>query len=225
MKYEIKGSPYPVALVYLQNGENVVCQKGAMTWMSPNMEMQTSAGGIGRMFGRVFSGESMFQNIYTAKGGNGMIAFGSSAPGEILPVEISSSRTIVAQKSAFLASDQGVNYELFFQKKIATGFFGGEGFIMQKFSGMGTLLLEIDGSVVEYDLAPGQSILVDTGYLAAMDATCSIDIETVKGVGNALFGGEGFFNTRITGPGHIWLQTMPLPQMASSIARYIPTSN
>ncbi|MDE6730678.1 MAG: AIM24 family protein [Oscillospiraceae bacterium] len=151
MKYEIQGNPYPVAVVYLQGGESVVCQRGAMTWMSPNMEMQTTAGGIGRMFGRAISGESMFQNVYTAQGGNGMIAFGSSAPGMILPIEISSARTIVAQKSAFLASDQGVNYELFFQKKISSGFFGGEGFIMQKFSGMGTLLLEIDGSVVEYD--------------------------------------------------------------------------
>ncbi|MDE6088960.1 MAG: TIGR00266 family protein [Oscillospiraceae bacterium] len=225
MKYEIQGSPYPVAVVYLQSGENVVCQRGAMTWMSPNVEMQTSVGSIGRMFGRALSGESMFQNIYTAKGGNGMIAFGSSAPGEILPIEISSARTIVAQKSAFLASEQSVNYELFFQKKISSGFFGGEGFIMQKFSGSGTLLLEIDGSIVEYDLAPNQSILVDTGYLAAMDATCSIAIETVKGVGNALFGGEGFFNTKITGPGHIWLQTMPIAQMASAVARYIPRSN
>ncbi len=224
MKYEIQGSPYPVAVIYLENGESVVCQKGAMTWMSPNMEMQTSVGSIGKMFGRAFSGESMFQNIYTAKGGNGMIAFGSSAPGEIMPIEITPTQTIVAQKSAFLASEKSVNYELFFQKKISSGFFGGEGFIMQKFTGSGTLLLEIDGSIVNYTLAPGQSILVDTGYLAAMDATCSISIENVKGVGNALFGGEGFFNTKITGPGRVWLQTMPLAQMASSIARYIPTS-
>lgn len=224
MKYEIQGSPYPVAVIYLENGESVVCQKGAMTWMSPNMEMQTSVGSIGKMFGRAFSGESMFQNIYTAKGGNGMIAFGSSAPGEIMPIEITPTQTIVAQKSAFLASEKSVNYELFFQKKISSGFFGGEGFIMQKFTGSGTLLLEIDGSIVNYTLAPGQSILVDTGYLAAMDATCSISIENVKGVGNALFGGEGFFNTKITSPGRVWLQTMPLAQMASSIARYIPTS-
>ena len=224
MKYEIQGSPYPVAVIYLENGESVVCQKGAMTWMSPNMEMQTSVGSIGKMFGRAFSGESMFQNIYTAKGGNGMIAFGSSAPGEIMPIEITPTQTIVAQKSAFLASEQSVNYELFFQKRISSGFFGGEGFIMQKFTGSGTLLLEIDGSVVSYTLAPGQSMLIDTGYLAAMDATCSISVENVKGVGNALFGGEGFFNTKVTGPGRIWLQTMPLAQMASSIARYIPTS-
>ena len=127
------------------------------------------------------------------------------------------------EKSAFLASSQSVNYELFFQKRIATGFLGGEGFIMQKFSGSGMLFLEIDGSVISYTLEPNQSLLVDTGYLAAMDSTCSIEVESVKGVGNALLGGEGFFNTRVTGPGRIWLQTMPLAQMASSIRKYIPS--
>ncbi|MDE6706537.1 MAG: TIGR00266 family protein [Oscillospiraceae bacterium] len=224
MNYEIQGSPYPVVMIRLENGESVVCQKGAMTWMTPNMIMQTTGGGsIGRMFSRAISGESMFQNVYTAQGGGGLIAFGSSAPGEIMPIEITPNQTIIAQKSAFLASSQSVNYELFFQKRIATGFLGGEGFIMQKFFGSGMLFLEIDGSVISYTLEPNQSLLVDTGYLAAMDSTCSIEVESVKGVGNALLGGEGFFNTRVTGPGRIWLQTMPLAQMASSIRKYIPS--
>lgn len=224
MNYEIQGSPYPVAIVKLESGESVVCQKGAMTWMTPNMVMQTTGtGGIGKMFSRAISGESMFQNIYTAKGGEGLIAFGSSVPGEIMPIEITPNQTIIAQKSAFLASSQGVTYELFFQKKIASGFFGGEGFIMQKFSGSGMLLLEIDGSIISYTLEPMQSLLIDTGYLAAMDGTCSIAVESVKGVGNALLGGEGLFNTRVTGPGRIWLQTMPLSQMASSMMRYVPS--
>lgn len=194
--------------------------------MSPNMQMSTNAGGgIGKMFSRAVSGESMFQNKYTAVGGVGEIAFASSVPGHILPVEISASRNIVAQKSAYLASSPDVDLSIFFQKKIGAGFFGGEGFIMQKLSGSGVAFLEIDGSIVEYDLAQNESILIDTGYLAAMDATCSVDIETVKGIGNALFGGEGFFNTRVSGPGHIWLQTMPISSIAGSIRPYIPTGN
>ncbi|MDE7093663.1 MAG: TIGR00266 family protein [Oscillospiraceae bacterium] len=224
MNYEIQGNPYPVAVIKLENGESVVCQRGAMTWMTPNMVMQTTGGGsIGRMFSRAISGESMFQNIYTAQGGEGLIAFGSSVPGEIMPIEITPNQTIIAQKSAFLASSQSINYELFFQKKISTGFFGGEGFIMQRFFGSGMLFLEIDGSVISYTLEPNQSLLIDTGYLAAMDSTCSIEVEAVKGVGNALLGGEGFFNTKVTGPGRVWLQTMPIAQMASSIGRYIPS--
>ncbi|MDE5564492.1 MAG: TIGR00266 family protein [Oscillospiraceae bacterium] len=225
MQYQIQGKPYPVATITLDANESILCQRGAMSWMTPNIAMQTKGGGIGKMFSRAFSGESMFQNIYTAQNGPGLIAFAASVPGEIMAVDMTPGMEIVAQKSAFLASSQSVNFELFFQKKFSAGFFGGEGFIMQKFSGSGTLLLEIDGSLISYDLAPGQSMLIDTGHLAAMDATCSIDIESVKGVGNALLGGEGLFNTKVTGPGRIWLQTMPLCNLAGSIARYIPRSS
>ncbi len=194
--------------------------------MSPNMQMQTNAGGgLGKMFSRAISGESVFQNTYTAKNGIGEIAFASSVPGNILPVQISASKTIVAQKSAYLASEAGVSLSVFFQKKIGAGFFGGEGFIMQKLSGSGTAFLEIDGSIIEYDLNAGESMIVDTGYLAAMDATCSIDIETVKGIGNALLGGEGIFNTRVSGPGHVWLQTMPISSLAGSVRPFITTGS
>ena len=226
MQYEIKGTPFPVVICRLEPNETVCCQRGGMSWMSPNMQMSTNAGGgIGKMFSRAVSGESVFQNKYTAVGGVGEIAFASSVPGHILPVEISASRTIVAQKSAYLASSPDVDLSIFFHKKLGAGFFGGEGFIMQKLSGNGIAFLEIDGSIVEYDLAPNEYMLVDTGYLAAMDATCTIDIETVKGIGNALFGGEGFFNTRVSGPGHVWLQTMPIASIAGSIRPYIPTGN
>ncbi len=223
MKYEIQGSPYPAATITLEPKESILCQRGAMSWMTPNMEMATKGGNIGKMFGRVLTGESLFQNLYTAQGGEGMIAFAASVPGVILPFELDGTKTIVAQKSAFLASETSVNYEVFFQKKFSTGFFGGEGFIMQKFSGTGLLLLEIDGSLITYDLAPGQSLLIDTGHLAAMEDTCSLSIETVKGVGNALLGGEGFFNTRVTGPGRVWLQTLPISRLASNVARYVPS--
>ena len=225
MQYQIQGQPYPVVVLTVEPEETVLCQKGAMAWMTPNMEMQTKGGGLGKMFSRAFTGESMFQNHYTAKGGQGMIAFASAVPGEIMPVQISPERSIVAQKSAFLASEVGVHFELFFQKKLAGGFFGGEGFIMQKLSGHGMAFLEIDGSAVEYTLAPGQQIIVDTGNLAMVDATCQIDIQTVRGAKNVLFGGEGLFNTVVTGPGRVVLQTMALPAFASALIPYLPAKS
>ena len=223
MRYNITGEPMPVVICDVDANESMITEKGSMVWMSPNMEMQTSAGGIGKAFGRMFSGESMFQNIYTARGGPGMIAFASSFPGSIRAVQIAPDRPVVVQKSGFLASEQGVELSIFFQRKGMAGLFGGEGFIMQKLSGHGTAFLEIDGSVVEYDLQPGQQIIVDTGNLAMCDATCTIDVQTVKGVKNVLFGGEGLFNTVITGPGRVVLQTMPISNFASSIASLLPS--
>ena len=226
MQYEIKGAPFPVVICRIEPNETVCCQRGAMAWMSPNMQMSTNAGGgLGKMFSRAVSGESIFQNKYTAMGGAGEIAFSVSVPGNILPMEISASRTIVAQKSAYLASSPSVELSIFFQKKIGAGFFGGEGFIMQKLSGRGMAFLEIDGSAVEYELAPGQQLIVDTGNLAMMDETCSIDIQSVKGVKNVLFGGEGMFNTVVTGPGKVVLQTMPLSAFAGSIASVLPSKS
>ena len=226
MRYEIQGDTLPVVICYLDGGEKMITEKGAMSWMSPNMHMATSTnGGIGKAFGRMFSGESMFQNIYTAQGGPGMIAFASCFPGSILPYQISPGRELIVQKSGFLASEAGVNLSVFFQKRFGSGLFGGEGFIMQRLAGEGMVFLEFDGHVVEYDLQPCQQIIVDTGYLAAMEATCSMDIQTVPGVKNMLFGGEGIFNTVITGPGHIWLQTMPISNVAGAISPFIPSKS
>ncbi len=225
MRYEIKGDNLPVVEVYLESGESINCEGGAMSWMSSNMRMQTQGGGIGKMFSKAISGEAMFSNTYTAEGGAGNIAFASSFPGNIIAVEVGPGREIVCQKSAYLASTPGVNLSIFFQKKLGSGFFGGEGFIMQKISGSGIVFLEIDGSVVNKELAAGEQIIVDTGYLAMMDATCTMDVKTVGGVKNALLGGEGLFNTVISGPGRVSLQTMPTYQVASVIARFIPTKN
>ena len=197
-----------------------------MAWMSPNMKMETSGGGsIGKALGRLFSGESIFQNIYTAQGGPGMIAFSASFPGAVKVVEITPDKPVIAQKSAFLAATAGVELSVFFQKKFGAGFFGGEGFIMQKLSGSGLAFLEIDGSAVEYELAAGQQMIADTGKVAVMDASCSMDIQAVSGVKNVLFGGEGLFNTVVTGPGHVVLQTMPLTNFASAIAHMLPTKS
>ena len=225
MEYQIQGETTPVVICQLSSGESMITEKGSMVWMSPNMEMQTSAGGLGKAFGRMFSGESIFQNIYTAKDGSGMIAFASSFPGNIRVVEVTPDHPVVVQKSAFLAAEQGVELSVFFQKKLGAGFFGGEGFIMQKLSGRGTAFLEIDGSSVEYDLRAGEQMIVDTGNLAMMDATCSIDIQAVKGVKNMFFGGEGVFNTIVTGPGRIVLQTMPISSLAAAISTVLPSKN
>ena len=225
MNYTIKGEPMPVVICELENGETMITEAGAMSWMSPNMEMKTSGGGAGKVFGRMFSGESLFQNYYTAKGGPGMIAFASSFPGSIRPFEIAPGREIVVQKKAFLASTEGVDLSVFFQKKLGTALFGGEGFIMQKLSGHGLAFIEIDGSAIEYDLQPGQQMVIDTGYLAMMDATVRMDVQQVKGVKNVLFGGESLFNTVVTGPGHIVLQTMPLSTFAGAIAGMLPSKN
>ncbi len=226
MEYKIEGQPLPVVVCQLNAGENMVTERGSMSWMSPNMKMETTSnGGIGKALGRMFAGEALFQNRYTAQGGPGMIAFASSFPGDIRAFDIGPGRELIVQKSSFLASESGVQLSVFFQKKLGSGFFGGEGFIMQRLSGSGIAFTEFDGHVMEYDLAPGQSIVVDTGYLAAMDATCSMDIQTVPGVKNALFGGEGLFNTVVTGPGKIYLQTMPISNVAATIRPFIPTGN
>ena len=224
MNYEIVGEPMPVVICHLAGGESMITERGSMVWMSPNLQMQTSAGGLGKAFGRMFSGESIFLNTYTAQG-DGMIAFGSSFPGSIRAVEITPELPVVVQKSGFLAAEPGVELSVFFQKKLGAGFFGGEGFIMQKLSGRGTAFLEVDGYAVEYELRAGQQMVVDTGNLAMMDAACSIEIQSVKGVKNALFGGEGLFNTVVTGPGRIVLQTMPVSGVAAALAPFFPSGN
>ncbi len=225
MKYNIQGEPMPVVICHLEAGESMITERGSMVWMSGNMRMETQTGGLGKAFGRLFSGESIFQNTYTAVGGPGMIAFASSFPGTIRAVEITPSMPVIAQKSAFLAATPGVELSIHFQKKFGTGLFGGEGFIMQRLSGHGMAFLEIDGSAVEYSLAPGQQLIVDTGNLAMVDATCQIDIQTIKGAKNVLFGGEGLFNTVVTGPGRVVLQTMALPAFASALIPYLPTKS
>ncbi len=218
MNYKIEGTPLPVVICELASGEQMITERGSMSWMSPNMRMETTSnGGVGKALGRMFTGEALFQNRYTAEGGTGMIAFASSFPGSIVPLRITPDRPIIAQKSAFLASEPSVELSLHFQRKLGAGFFGGEGFIMQKLSGNGLAFIEIDGHAVEYDLAPGQQLIIDTGYLAYMDASCQMDVVTVKGAKNLFFGGEGLFNTRVTGPGKVVVQTMPISRIIGTL--------
>lgn len=224
MRYELKGGEFPVVICHLEDGEQMITERGSMVWMSPNMQMETRGGGLGRMFSRAFSGESMFQNVYTARGA-GMIAFGSSFPGEIRPITVGPGEDMILQKSAFLAAEEGVELSIHFSKKLGAGLFGGEGFIMQRLSGRGTAFAEIDGALIEYELQRGQQIVVDTGNVAGFTAGVQMDIQQVPGMKNKLLGGEGLFNTVLTGPGRVWLQTMPVSGVAAAVAPYIPTGN
>ncbi len=220
-KYEVLGGSLPVVVVELAAGESMITESGSMSWMSSNMKMETVGGGAKKMLGRMFSGENAFQNKYTAEGKDGMIAFASSFPGSIKAIELTPGKSIITQKSAFLASEPTVELSMFFQKSLGKGMFGGEGFIMQKLSGSGVAFIEIDGHGVEYDLAAGEEMIIDTGYLVAMDETCTMDVVTVPGIKNMLFGGEGIFNTVVKGPGKIILQTMPITNVASLLLPYL----
>ena len=224
MRYEIKGGAFPVVVCELADGEQMITEKGSMVWMSPNMQMDTRGGGLGKIFSKAFSGESMFQNIYTARGA-GMIAFGSSFPGQIKAVTIAPGQDMILQKTAFLAAEPGVELSIHFNKKLGTGLFGGEGFIMQRLSGSGVAFAEIDGELVEYELREGQQIVADTGNVAGFTAGVKMEIQQVPGMKNKLLGGEGLFNTLLTGPGRVWLQTMPISSVAATTRTYIPPGN
>ena len=226
IRYEIEGGNLPVVICYPEAGQTLCSESGAMSWMSPNMNMETnSGGGFKKAMGRLFSGDSIFMNEYTAMGGQGMIAFASSLPGSILPIELHTGNGIIVQKRGFLAMEKGLDVSLYFQKRLGKGFFGGEGFIMQKITGNGMVFVEIDGHCKEYDLRVGESIVVDTGYLAAMSETCTMDIQMVKGAKNIFLGGEGLFHTVITGPGKVYLQSMPISNIAERLIPYLPTSS
>jgi uncharacterized protein (TIGR00266 family) len=222
IRYEIEGGNLPVVICYPEVGQTLCTESGAMSWMSPNMKMETNTGGgFKKAFGRLFSGESIFMNEYTPVDGRGMIAFASSFPGSIIPYQVSPGNGIIVQKRGFLAMEKGLDLSVYFQKKLGKGLFGGEGFIMQKITGSGMVFIEIDGYCKEYDLRAGESIIVDTGYLAAMSESCTMDIQTVQGAKNIFFGGEGLFHTRISGPGKVYIQSMPVINTAAAISPYI----
>ena len=224
MRYNVEGDNLPVLKVYLEAGEQIQCEAGAMSWMDEGIEMQTSAGGLGKMLGRMFTNENAFMNTYIANQ-TGEIAFSSKFPGSIRAVEITPGNGLIVQKGSYLASVGNLTNEVYLQKRLSTGFFGGEGFLMRKFSGTGLVFLEIDGSAHEYDIPAGACKIVDTGYLAAMSESCSMEIRSVKGLKNMLFGGEGFFNTAVKGPGRIILQSMPISSTATVLYQFMPHSS
>ena len=225
IKYEIEGGHLPVVICYPDEGETLCTESGAMSWMSPNMKMNTNTGGgLKKVFGRMFSGESIFLNEYTPEGGSGMIAFASSFPGSIIPYHVTPGNGIIVQKNGFLAMEKGLDLSVHFHRRIG-GLLGGEGLIMQKISGEGIVFIEIDGHCKEYDLKAGETILIDTGYLAAMSESCIMDVQMVRGLKNIFFGGEGLFHTRVTGPGKVYIQSMPVINTAAKISPYISSSS
>jgi uncharacterized protein (TIGR00266 family) len=226
MEYQIKGSVLPVLEVRLQQGEAVYTESGGMSWMSDGIDMQTSGrGGIGKMLGRAMAGESLFLTTYTCRAPQATIFFTPEAPGQIIPVPLQAGYSIIAQKDAFMCAEDDVTLEMHFRKRLGAGLFGGEGFILQKLTGPGTAFVEIAGEVHPYDLKAGQRIKVDPGHIAMFEPSVDYDIEMVRGVSNVLFGGEGLFLATLTGPGKVWLQTMPLANLAGAIRRYIPSSS
>lgn len=226
MDYDIKGQVMPSLEIRMKAGESVFTESGGMAWMSGGIDMKTGGrGGIGAMFGRALSGESLFLTTYTCEAKQGMVVFTMESPGSIMPIELEAGQTLIAQKDAFMVAQDGVEMEMHFRKKLGAGLFGGEGFILQKFTGPGMVFAEIAGEVRSYTLKDGQTLKVDPGHIAMFEPTVDYDIEMVKGISNMLFSGEGLFLATLTGPGKIWLQTMPLANMAMAIRRYIPTSN
>ena len=221
MQYNVEGGDLPVLKILLEAGEQIQCEAGAMSWMDEGIEMQTTAGGLGKMLGRMFTNESAFMNTYVANQ-SGEIAFSSKFPGSIRAVEITPGNGLIIQKGSYLASAGNLTNEVYLQKRLSTGFFGGEGFLMRKFTGTGIVFLEIDGSAHEYELPAGSCKIIDTGYLAAMTESCSMEIRSVKGIKNMLFGGEGFFNTAVKGPGRIIIQSMPISSTATVLYQFMP---
>lgn len=224
MKYRLIGSVVPAVEILLENsGETVFTQSGGMTWMTEGVEMNTNTrGGLMKGLGRVFSGESLFLAHYTSTKPNSVIAFAAGAPGSIYTLDVSTTGPMTCQKGAFLCAQDSVNLKTVLTKKLSAGFFGGEGFILQEVSGSGVAFLEVDGDLVERELAPGEVLKVDTGNVVAFDSNMSYEIEMVKGAKNILFGGEGLFLTKLTGPGKVIMQTQSIAEFALRIAPYIP---
>lgn len=224
MNYEILGSIAPAVEITLSRGESLFTQSGGMSWQSEGIKMETNAkGGMLKGIGRMFSGESFFMVTYSAMTDGAKIAFAATAPGQVMPVNVNEHNGIILQKGAFLCAQEGVELSLVFTKKFSSGLFGGEGFILQKLTGSGMAFIEVDGDPVIKELAPGEVIKVDSGNVVAFDASVNYEIETVKGVGNILFGGEGLFLTKLTGPGRVIMQTMSINELAGRIRAYIPS--
>lgn len=218
MKYNIEGGNLPVVRIILDKKEVLIAEAGGRTWSKGEVKTELSSeGGVGKALGRVFSGESLFLSKYTAQENDVELAFASGLPGDIVKVDLKEGESIIAQKGAFLVGTYGITLSLFFRKKIGTGLFGGEGFIMQKITGPGTVFFEIDGHPVEYDLAEDEKIVCDTGVLALMSETCEMDIQRVKGGMNVLFGGEGLFDTVVKGPGKVVLQSMNKATLSAAL--------
>ena len=222
MEFLIEGD-YPILRCKMSSGETIQTTAGAMSWMSEHIDVElTTGGGLSKGIGRLFAGESLFLSHYTALRDEQEITFASSLPGTILNIKMQG-QILIAQKTAYLASEKTVELKSIFTKKFASGLLGGEGFVLQLLSGHGELFLEADGSLTEYNLVPGESLLVDQGHVFLFEESVSYEIKTVKGMKNILFGGEGLFLVKLTGPGKVILQSMPISNLASKILPFMPS--
>ncbi len=226
MKYEIFGTTMPTVDIHLSQGEAVYTEAGGMAWMKGKVKMETNTkGGLMAGLGRALAGESLFMTTYTCTGGEAVVTFAPEAPGHILPRHLAAGESLICQKDAFMCAENSVKLEMHFRKKLGAGFFGGEGFILQKVTGPGVVFLEIPGEVREYTLSAGETMRVDPGHIAAFEPSVSYDISRVKGLKNVFFSGEGLFLATLKGPGKIYLQSMPLSNLAAKLARYMPVKS
>ena len=224
MRYDIRGTVMQSVDVWLEAGESVYTESGGMCWMSPNMKMETNTkGGLLKGLGRKMSGESFFMTTYSCEQGEGLVAFAPEFLGKVIPFDLAEGQSIICQKDGFMVAQSSVDLSMHFRKKLGAGFFGGEGFILQKLTGPGVAFVEVPGEIVEYDLKEGQTLKIDQSHLAAMEPTVDFDITRIKGVKNILFGGEGLFLATLTGPGKVYLQTMPMQNLIGKIASAIST--
>jgi uncharacterized protein (TIGR00266 family) len=226
MRYAISGTVLQALEVELGQGESMFTESGGMAWMSDGIDMNTNTrGGLMSGLGRALAGESLFMTTYTSTVPKSMITFTPEAPGKVLPIQLTPNQVLIAQKDAFMCAQSSVSMEIFFRKRLGTGLFGGEGFILQKLTGPGMVFLEIPGEVKEYSLVAGQRLKIDPGHIAAFEPSVNYDISMVKGLKNVMFSGEGLFLATLTGPGKVWLQTMPISNLAQAIKKYIPTKS
>ena len=224
MRYEVTGTTMQTVSVDLAQGESLYSQTASMAWMTPSIRMDThTGGGIFAGIRRALAGGGIFITEFTAEG-SGHIAFAPRFPGQIVPVTLTSGQSLICRKETFLCAEKSVELEIAFQQRLGAGFFAGEGFIMQKVTGPGTVFLDLSGEVVEKTLAPGEQLLVHAGHVGMQEPSIEIDIKMMRGFRNVLFGGEGLFLATLTGPGKIWLQSMPIMNLAEEIGRYLPQS-
>jgi uncharacterized protein (TIGR00266 family) len=229
LDYQIVGTVLQAVIVQIEPGQTIFSESGGMAWMSGNVVMNTTTGGggglggmLGGMVKRAVSGESLFIVDYSVTGGRGLVAFASEFPGKIIPLSLAPGQQMICQKDAFMCAEKSVSLDIQFRRKLGAGLFGGEGFVLQKLTGPGLAFVELDGEIVEYTLEPGQVLKVDTGHVAMFEPTVQFDVEMIRGFKNVLFGGEGLFLATLRGPGRVWLQTMPIVNVAKKIAEYLP---
>lgn len=223
VSHHIEGTTLPVLIVNLKPGDRIYSSSGGMSWMTERVEMETNTGGgLGKMFKRALSGESLFIVDYFVNGGEGEVAFSAEFPGKIIELDLAPGQQMIVQKDSFMCAEKEVDVDMHFRKRLGAGLFGGEGFILQKLTGPGMAFVNFDGEIVKKTLAPGETLRVDTGHVAMFEPSVDFDIQMLKGFKNILLGGEGLFIATLRGPGSVWLQTMPMSKLAQRIGQYLP---